>query len=154
MQRIRMRGRIRRQMHSQVHRVETLLRRNAADGGGIAAISAETVALWHGVSGALTPIIGQRGMSALYERALHLAAARHPWLEDARDGSAEAPAFSGLARSMTQQTQHDAIASIATLFETFDRLLVTLIGASLTERLLQPIWAAPSVGPTRQDTSP
>ncbi|GGK10069.1 hypothetical protein GCM10011394_19390 [Luteimonas terricola] len=118
------------------------------------AIAARTVALWTEVARVLVPIIGQRGMSALYERALHLAAAQHRWLGQARGEDGELPVFSSLARAASEQAVDDAIASVTTLFETFDRLLVTLIGASLTERLLKPIWDVPSAGPIRQDTAP
>ena len=141
-------------MQPQAHQVDSVLRRIAADGGGMEAIAARTVALWTEVARVLVPIIGQRGMSALYERALHLAAAQHRWLEQARGEDGELPVFSSLAGAASEQAVDDVIASVTTLFETFDRLLVTLIGASLTERLLQPIWDVPSAGPIRQDTAP
>ncbi|QDW66024.1 hypothetical protein [Luteimonas granuli] len=136
--------------------MDSVLRDIAAEGRGTEAICARTVSLWTGVAHALVPIIGQRGMSALYERALHLASAQHKWLEQARGADADdgLPGFSLLAAAASNQRQDDAIAAIAILFETFDRLLVTLIGASLTERLLQPVWDVPSASPTRQDTAP
>lgn len=139
-------------MQPQVHRVETLLRRAAAGGGGMDATIAQSVALWDDVGAALVPIIGQRGMSALYARALHLAGARHPWLRDA-SRTGDVSAFPALAEAMSHQVQDDAILAVVDLFETFERLLVTLIGASLSERLLQPLRDDPS-DPARQDISP
>lgn len=143
-------------MPVQVHQVDRVLRHIVAEGRGIEAICERTVVLWTEVSRALVPIIGQGGMSALYDRALHLAAARHQWLEQARsaDAGSEPPAFPMLARAASGQAVDDAIAAVTTLFETFDRLLVNLIGASLTGRLLKPVWDVPSAGPTRQDTAP
>lgn len=140
-------------MQPQVHQVDNVLRRIAAEGGGMEAVAACTEALWAAVARALVPIIGQRGMSALYERALHLAAGQHQWLAQARGIDGEPAVFSSLARLASEHAVDDAIAAVTTLFEIFDRLLVTLIGASLTERLLQPIWDVPSAGPTRQDTA-
>lgn len=132
----------------------SLLRRVAADGGGMEAIAACTVELWTAAAQALVPIIGQRGMAALYERSVHLAAAQHRWLDQALGVDGGPPDFSPLATAASEQSPDDAIAAITTLFATFDRLLVTLIGASLTKRLLQPIWDVPSAGATRQDPAP
>ena len=139
-----------------VHPVDSVLRHIVAEGRGIEAICERTVALWTEMARALVPIIGQGGMSALYDRALHLAAAQHRWLEQARSVDADRgpPVFPLLGRAASAQTVDEAIAAVTTLFETFDRLLVALIGASLTGRLLQPIWDAPSTGPIRQDTAP
>lgn len=121
-------------------------------GGGTDAITAQALTLWDDLSGALVPIIGQRGMSALFSRALHLAGARHAWLGEAVQAAGGVPAFSVLAGVGSRQAEDDAIVAIADLFETFERLLVTLIGASLSERLLQPLRDDPS-DPPRQDTS-
>ena len=38
--------------------------------------------------------------------------------------------------------------------QTFHELLATLVGPSLTERLLRSVWADSSSGPPAQDTSP
>ena len=141
-------------MQSEEHQAGGLLRRIADQGGGMDAIAEQTVALWTGTAHALVPVIGQRGMSALYARAVHLAAVEHPWLEQALGADGLAPDFSPLARAAADHSPDDAIAAITTLFETFDRLLVNLIGASLTKRLLQPIRDVPSAGATRQDPAP
>lgn len=141
-------------MQPQGHQVDRLLRRIAAEGAGDDAVVARAVELLAGVSRALVPIIGQRGMAALYERALHLAAVEHPWLGPARGVDGEPPDFSPLAGAAAGHSLDDAIAAFTFLFATFDRLLVTLIGAPLSERLLQPVWDVPSAGPTRQDPAP
>ncbi|MDR6990666.1 hypothetical protein [Luteimonas sp. 3794] len=139
-------------MQTQMHRVESLLRRVAAEGGGTDAITAQAVTLWNDLGGALVPIIGERGMSALSSRALHLAGARHAWLRDALEAAGSVPAFPVLAEASSRQSEDDAIVAIADLFDTFERLLVTLIGASLSERLLHPLRDDPS-DPPRQDIS-
>jgi len=138
-------------MQPTLRRSELFVRRIAADGQGLIGISEQFTGRWCAISDTLSPIIGKRGMTALFERALHLSAAHHPWLEDARESSTDTPAFSALATLLLNQPESEAIASMTTLFESFDRLLIGLIGESLTERLLQPIWALPSAGTTRQD---
>ena len=40
------------------------------------------------------------------------------------------------------------------LLQTFYELLASLVGPSLTERLLRSVWAHSSSGPPAQDTSP
>ncbi|MDR7194648.1 hypothetical protein [Luteimonas terrae] len=140
-------------MQTQMHRVESLLRRVAAEGGGTDAITAQALTLWDDLSGALVPIIGQRGMSALFSRALHLAGARHAWLQAEFEAAGGVPDFPILAEAGSRQAEDDAIVAIADLFDTFERLLVTLIGASLSERLLHPLRDDPT-DPSRQDTTP
>jgi len=141
-------------MQSEGHQTGAVLRRLADHGGGVDAITGHTVALWTRTARALVPVIGQRGMSALYARAVHLAAVQHPWLAQAVGADDVAADFSPLAKAAAEQPPDAAIAAITALFETFDRLLVTLIGASLTQRLLQPIRDVPSAGATRQDPAP
>jgi hypothetical protein len=111
------------------------------------------LALWLEVDQALNPIIGQRGVAALYHRSLKLAAADHPWLADAQSGLLAAIDPSALESALLQQSAEQAAAGGSALFETFRGLLASLVGASLTERLLRSVWAPPSVAPPAQDPS-
>ena len=111
-------------------------------------------AIWEEIDDALTPILGQRGMAALYDRSLHLAAAGHPWLAapDERDPPAVGPA--ALKSALARRSSAVAMAGASAFLQTFHELLASLVGASLTERLLRPVWSIPSSGPPAQDTSP
>lgn len=99
----------------------------------------------------LTPILGERGMAALYKRSLHLAAAAYPWLAapDENDPPAAGPA--ALKSALARRSSAAAAAGGSTFLQTFHGLLASLVGASLTERLLRPVWSTPSSGPFAQD---
>lgn len=111
-------------------------------------------AIWEEIDDILTPILGQRGMAALYERSLHLAAAAHPWLAapDENDPPAVGPA--ALRSALARRSSAVAMAGASALLQTFYELLASLVGASLTERLLRPVWSTPSSGPSAQDKMP
>lgn len=113
------------------------------------------VGMWSDVTSALQAVVGHRGVAALFRRTLHLTAARHPWLAprkveraDATDDTAD------LAALFAAQPPAVAMEVGSELFTTFRELLTTLIGARLSERLLQAAWSPPSSAPPEQDPSP
>ena len=127
------------------------LNRHAVPDADAAQLTDLTVRLWAELDAALNPIIGRRGFSALYHRSLKLCAARHPWLA-ADMPSPMAPADTELLRAaLLQQTPAEAAAGASALFQTFRDLLASLVGAALTEQLLQPVWAPPSAADPAQD---
>jgi hypothetical protein len=117
-----------------------------ADGAGRisnAALVAESMAFtWERVDVALRPVIGQRGVDALYRRSLHLTVASHSWLMGACTGMDKATDLTSLKAALAEQTCADAVAAGGSLLHTFQQLLASLIGPSLTERLLRPVWQA------------
>ena len=52
-----------------------------------------------------------------------------------------------------QQSSANAAGGGSALFQTFYELLASLIGPSLTERLLRSVWATSSSGPSAQDNT-
>ncbi len=104
-------------------------------------------ALWLEIDQALHPIIGRRGVAALYSRSLQVAAASFACLEVSASASAGATLDPApLRTTLAQQDTHIATeASLATL-QALQRLLCSLVGLPLTERLLLPVW-----GPSPQD---
>ena len=121
-----------------------------ADAGQIADAA---VAVWSAIDKALSPVIGQRGSAALYQRSLHLARADYPWLGAAYQGDAERYGFDVLRAALAQQIPEDAAAAHDRILHTFIDQLTALIGASLTQRLLQPAWELPSSGHAVKDAS-
>lgn len=92
---------------------------------------------WQGLAERLAPIIGERGFRALYARSLHLTQQVIPWMPLAPSGvDASALPFSSLKESL--QNQHPALAEDAhrVLLATFTALLNSLIGETLTARLV------------------
>jgi hypothetical protein len=122
-----------------------------ADAARIAEAIAST---WQEIDAALTPIIGQRGVAALYKRSLYLTAATHPWLGATHQSVQPTLDLAALRSVFAQQTSADAAAGGSALLQTFHELLASLVGPSLTERLLRSVWADSSSGSPAQDTSP
>jgi hypothetical protein len=94
---------------------------------------------WRDVWNALSPIIGAAGAAALYQRSLSLRISEYPWLSSVID-SLESGEFNSLRQELSQQTRAEAAAANAALLHSLSQILVNLIGASLTARLLQPVF--------------
>ena len=112
-----------------------------------------TTTLWC-INRALAPIVGQRGMAALYKRSLHLSRPMHPWLPVAAEGAESEMDVAALTAALAKRTSADAAAAGTQLLKSLRALLTTLIGESLTERLLRPVWATLLSGPSAWDTKP
>lgn len=103
---------------------------------------------------ALTPIIGQQGVVALYRRSLHLCASTHPPLVSTCDKVPSGMDLTALTSVLVEQSEADALFFGEVLLTTFYELLTTLIGPSLTARLLRDVWE-PSLSDTpSQENSP
>jgi hypothetical protein len=112
------------------------------------------VATWEEIDAALTPIIGKRGVVALYRRSLFLVEATHPWLSGMHQGAQDDFNLPTLKSVVVQQDRSTAQMGGTALLHTFQELLTTLVGLSLTERLLRSVWTpSPSDAPV-QDSSP
>lgn len=124
---------------------------NDADAGTIADAA---VAAWTVIDSALSHIIGTRGVAALYQRSLHLALADHPWLGAAYEGALEPGDFASLRAALSRQSAQNAAAAHDAVLATFQDMLDSLIGRSLTQRLLQSVPDQPSSGAAVQEPSP
>lgn len=111
------------------------------------------VAAWQTLHASLSPIIGQRGMAALVRRSLYLTRDAHPWLAPVCETAAGQDVLAALRSAFLLQAEAEATAAHGALLENFRDLLATLIGASLTDRLLRPILDNTSSGSAAQDTS-
>ncbi len=136
------------------HRIASSLASRVAAGADAEQIAEVVVATFQQIGAALTPIVGPRGVAALYMRSVHLAGSAHPWLAGAQDGPSTAIDVAQLRSLLEQQRGADAAAGGGDLLQTFRDLLASLVGASLTDRLLRSVWAHPVSGPPAQDTSP
>ncbi len=104
-----------------------------------AELAAESVARWRQIDVALTPIIGRRGIVAIYKKALNLTHADFPWLATMSEDDTFFDNFTSLQAALAQQTSAVIMAANLSLHRAFNKLLVSLIGESLSERLLQSI---------------
>ena len=117
------------------------------------AIADATVLIWLEIEVALHPIIGPRGVAALYNRSLTLAAVAHPWLTNGHLGGLSAIDPAALKAALAQQDPAEAAEGGCAVFRSFRALLTSLVGASLTDRLLRPVWTHASGASPAQDTS-
>lgn len=128
-----------------VHRLE--------HGATSADLAHTTTQIWRGIDAALSPIIGRRGVDALFRRSVHVAMQRHGWLAQIHSDALELPDLANLATTFEQQPADKAASGSGALIDTFHSLLIGLIGASLTERLFRSVWAIVSANQPPQDTS-
>lgn len=111
------------------------------------------VSIWEGVGVALAPIIGQPGVAALFKRSVFLTRDTHPCLSAVNESTLSSKnELAMLQMLLAQQASAEAVAVNVALLQNFHELLVSLIGASLTERLLRPVWDIPSSGDAVQET--
>lgn len=122
------------------------------NGADVVQIADVIISTWQEISAALCPIIGQRGVVALYNRSLHLTSRTHLWLRSMPECTPTAIDFAALKSILTQQSSADAAAGGDSLLQTFQELLSVLIGHSLTARLLDSARANSSDSSTlKQD---
>ncbi|PTN36323.1 hypothetical protein C6366_09655 [Desulfonatronum sp. SC1] len=105
------------------------------------AIAEATLKTWHQVSARLSPVIGERGVDALWGRSLYLTSAAYPWLSNVWDNVDSATMLSGLKACIASRDPDAASGASHTLLANFVILLSNMIGEALVERLLGPMWA-------------
>jgi hypothetical protein len=110
--------------------------------------------IWQRITIKLSPIVGRLGVAALYKRSLHLTRTNHPALSAVQDDFGELGDFESLREALSSQSSASAAAANTALLVTFYDLLSSLIGGSLTERLLESVFDKPSTNDPVQDTPP
>lgn len=117
-------------------------------------IAEAIVSTWQEINTTLIPILGERGVAALYQRSLYLTASAHSWLTETYTGIQTPMNLDALKKVIAQQTSANAIAGGAAVLQTFYGLLASLVGPLLTERLLRSVWANSFSGGPALDTTP
>lgn len=132
----------------------TLVQR-AGDAPDTSAVAEALLSTWRQIATRLAPVIGARGVDAIFRRSLHLTSNVFPWLATAGEqADSTAPLIRFRACLEASEPAAAAEASYA-LLVTFTELLATLIGESLTDRLLSPVWTPqPTVSDSDQETTP
>lgn len=139
--------------NQQGHQCPAPLAGRVVDGADAEQVADAIVAVWREIDQALHSIIGHRGVAALYSRSLSLTAAGYPWLAIDQPAAPAAIDPSGLRAALVQQAAAEAAAGGSALFHGFHELLASLVGPSLTDRLLRSVWTHPSDTSPAQDTS-
>jgi hypothetical protein len=159
----------------QSRQLALTLERLAARGASHSEIVTAVVSTWQAVDAALAPVIGGKGVEALYGRSLYLVREAHPWLAAlSREGNGgmylvrtshpwlaalhdgpETPMdFAQLEAVLVQQGIAVAATAAGDQLQSLYELLCSLIGPSLTGQLLRSAWDNPFGGPAAQDLSP
>lgn len=120
--------------------VRDFLARKVRDGASSAQVADAILAAWRQITSAMAPVIGQRGVAAMYTRSLHLAVAAHPWLGAAQPGGLAAMDLGSLRSALERQGSAEAAAGGGALLLAFHGVVVSLIGPSLCGQLLGAMW--------------
>ena len=130
----------------------TLLNR-AAGAPDAGAIAEATLGIWRQMAARLAPMIGARGVDALFVRSLYLTTSSFPWLAVAGDHGDSAALLASLKVRFAGRETDVAMEASYNLLATFTELLTTLIGEYLTERLLGSVWV-PAPQESQQENAP
>ena len=117
-------------------------------------IARAIISILQDMDASLAPIIGQQGVAALYRRSLHLCVSTHPQLARTYDGLLVTLDLIALKSILVEQNEADALFFGEALLTTLYALLTTLIGPSLTARLLADVWKPSSSDTSSQEISP
>jgi len=130
-------------MQSEALRIQATIAALAAINADAERVAAAAAASWYEIHAALAPVIGPGGAAALYRRALHLICGAYPWLTSAREDPLRAGEFAALQLLLSEQASAQVVAANGALLQTFYDLLSSLVGVSLTERLLRSVRTDP-----------
>jgi hypothetical protein len=116
------------------------LTREAGTDADAKALAAAALRVYETLAGQLAPLIGEGGVRALTARSLHLVQRDFPWLAEAQEpGPSEGP-FAPVGVCLARQEPGVATEAAAAALATLGGLLATLIGETLTMRVLRAAW--------------
>lgn len=114
---------------------------------------ANAIALvWNGIDLALRPIIGKRGVDALFRRCVEVTAPSYPWIAALSTDIQSSMDLEALRDVLLKQEPTHFTAASDAMLKQFHAMLAELIGLSLTERLLQPVLDPLLNDPATKDT--
>ena len=135
--------------------IRAFLSQRVRDGASAGQVAEVVDSAWQQIAAALAPVIGLRGVSALYKRSLHLATASHPWLAAAQGGGSLAEMdLAALRAELVRRNGAEAAAAGAALLLSFHGLVGSLIGPALSGQLLGGVWVKFFSGSPAQDPPP
>jgi hypothetical protein len=137
----------------QSHRIVVTLEQRASDGMAASALADFIVSAWQQIEASLTPIIGQRSVATLYKRSFYLASRQHAWLMGMHEGMQATMDLAALKTALLDQTSAEIATGAGTALQMFYEVLANLVGASLTERLLQSVWTELLPDPAQDESA-
>ncbi|MDD2853087.1 MAG: hypothetical protein PHY09_14475 [Desulfuromonadaceae bacterium] len=133
--------------------IQRALSHYAGDAPDARAFAEVTIGTWQQMAAQLMPVIGTGGVNVLFNRSLHLTCIAFPWLTMLGDKRVNTALLASVKARLAGRDTDEAIHASCTLLVTFIEQLKTLIGESLTERLLDPIWVPTSPVTKQENTS-
>jgi hypothetical protein len=130
--------------------IRAYLTRAGSGGASSRQVAAGVTSAFQGIDRELAPIIGKRGVASLYRRTVHDASGTYPWLAVTKE-IPTAMDITALEAALAAQTVADAADAGTLLLRSFHKLLTTLVGPSMAERLLRPVWATFLSGASAKD---
>ncbi len=124
--------------------IRTSMARRAGPHADGHATALAALAIWRRMAAQLEPVIGARGVDALFRRALHLTGRQHPWLATAGVRGSSATSLDHVQLQLAAQQAAQATEAAQALLTGFTELLATMVGDALVNRLLAPAWDAPA----------
>lgn len=131
--------------------IEATLLERFKEESSVGVIADAIANIWEEIDSALHPVIGKRGVAALFHRSLVITAKAYPWLP-LPERPLQATDIAPLHAVFLLQTPATIIKCSATQLHTFHDLLAGLVGTSLTERLLRFVSSNLFDGRSPQDT--
>ena len=120
---------------------------------GADAIAQSALETWQQIAAQLEPVIGARGMDALFSRSVHLVGSTYGWLETSAVHGNGAVSLADFKTCLESREAPVAAAAASALLATFTELLANLIGESLSTRLLEVVWM-PSPSEAQKEALP
>ncbi len=121
------------------------LGRSVLDDPDSSKVSEATVRALELLLSQLAPVVGELASRALYSRSLHLARSSFARPAGAADQT-RLQLFAPLGLELASRSDQDALAAAESLLLSFADLLVSMIGETLTYRLLWKAWTDPEAG--------
>lgn len=133
--------------------IQRTLTQRAGDAPDASAVAEAAISKWQQVAARIIPVIGVGGVYVLFNRSLHLTCTDFPWLTIVGDHRDNVALLASLKTRLAGREADAAAEASYTLLVTFVEILTTLIGESLTKRLLDPVrrparGCTPSASPT------
>lgn len=135
------------------HRIVVTLVQKASDGADALQLAEFIVSAWQAIEASLSPIIGQRSVAILYKRSFYLASRKHSWLMNMHEGMRTTMNLEALKADLVEHTNFEIAAAAGAALQMFYEVLTNLVGASLTEKLLQSVWADLLPAPTQDNSA-
>jgi hypothetical protein len=133
--------------------IRNTLAQRAGDAPDAISVAEASTNAWRQVIARLTPVIGARGVDVIFRRSLYLASKAFPWLAFGEEHEGNAVLLTSLKAGLASGDTDSAIETSCTLAVIFIEVLTTLLGESLTVRLVRPVWALPSPPPEPESES-